>query len=501
MFWVAYETHFKQNQPDSTKNEALFVLAVGLLVYIVIFVSTAMFPSPVETILKTSKRKLQDISGPVLSSATAASYSSGSYEMTLRMQQIQKLDLELPPQEEVLRLKSPELLAIHEKIHSAIKIAKLNCTHYTTELQSYYSLQQHFEAQALKLQSFISWLKTNQDREVRGILERLQSQIQQFEESFRTAQQGKFKVQQQDAIAELNVVGVTNTATLATSAHFDPFAFLPVVPDLNNSFFNLFNNDGSALDPPLLPDIGSFNPLPIQFDKLPLPPLEEESHQNQPQQQQPQTPSLPPMAELPIDFSDLVDDDEDKTDDALVVISTPKTDSFVPPITQEKNITSFALKVGFAPMFPLKLPLRLQALTKDQNHLMEVLILRQDTISGNYITKLVFAGKYREPVVFSSLEEAWWVCSHLCKEGTIKTLKPMDENAKVDAWNAFRFMEPYDKTQHSFRVLMQDFYPTLQELVRKQKFRDLKELPPCLDATTVSMEAVNTSVWPTAWIK
>jgi hypothetical protein len=134
---------------------------------------------------------------------------------------------------------------------------------------------------------------------------------------------------------------------------------------------------------------------------------------------------------------------------------------FIPPKTSD-FIDANEFKTKIVPLYPLRLPLRIQALTIDQTHLMECLLLSNNNNTDEFIVQLVFAGKYRQPVMFSSLSEAWLQGSRMCSENPNMKLP-----SHPSALNAFRLCDDeYAHIPYSLQYLI-TLYKRFEDSVKR----------------------------------
>ena len=136
---------------------------------------------------------------------------------------------------------------------------------------------------------------------------------------------------------------------------------------------------------------------------------------------------------------------------------------FIPPKTSD-FIDGNEFKTKIVPLYPLRLPLRVQALTIDQTHLMECLLMSNNNNNNTdeFIVQLVFSGKYRQPVMFSSLSEAWLQGSRMCSENPNLKLP-----SHPSALNAFRLSDAeYAHIPYSLQYLI-TLYKRFEDSVKR----------------------------------
>lgn len=400
-----------------------------------------------------------------------------SYDSDNRSHKIRKLHMLMPSAEEISKLNNSELVEIYNKIKSALQIAKTNCSHYTAELQNFYSMQQHYEAQALQLKSYIEWLKINQDREFNGIFDRLNKQLKNFDESVKIAKKGEISYQNHHLLLSpkpLNeYVARSDDNDNDNSKNSN-----------NNNNNNVVNNDnifGDSESSFFLPAV-NVEEFDFNFDVDAINNLIASSSEIQPATTTIEAPTVQ------TDYSDLIDEEDTETE--------PLISTFVPPIVENsdksKNPDRFVLKNRIIQYFPLLFPLRIQALTIGKEHLLELEILNQDKASGKLIFQVVFAGKYQDKVLFDNLETAWLVCSRLCT-GDPNLQLP----STVNVYDEFRFVGGYVNIPYSLNFLLKNLYPRLQDNFRKGV---IDKLPAMFDNRQKPLDSYQFENYPPRWL-
>jgi hypothetical protein len=437
-----------------------------------------------------------------------------SLDAAQRFNKINHLHQQLPKEDFVAQLNDTELQELYQSLLLSLRHAETLCKNHVADLQNFYATQQYYEAQALQVKSYLEFLKTTQDREFFGFLQRMQTRIQQFNTTFKEAQRGGNLMKVQELVFDppqieekqhkenpIEIFQLPLSSSSSSSEDQNYFLTQNAPPCSEEE------NDDKAVDFSFLDSIEAS--LCSEQEK------ENSSKLNPAITNQNASSDAAVIATIQENSLEIKEKTIQETFESLHIGEKefePSLKDFVVP-KQFGFIDAAEFQTKIMKYFPFTLPLRIQGLTMDGLHLIECLIVQINEIDQhyNFTVKLIFAGKYRapvsEPVMFPSLVQAWTVASRLCAENANLL------GSSTKAHSAFRLVDfehkhiPYslqyleilynrfkEYVKKNGEIVLVPFMTTLHEPIGKKKPKKSKQ-------NNAAQEEQIKTVYPKQWLE